>query len=58
MEKNLVVKIANGFGNQMFLYAAAYAFSKKLSIEFIWFDNKKEMKIDYKKAFFDVKYKF
>ena len=33
-------------------------FSKKLSIEFIWFDNNKEMEIDYKKAFIDVKYKF
>ena len=30
MHKNLIVKISNGFGNQMFLYAAAYAFSKKL----------------------------
>mgnify|MGYP002883908230 CR=1 FL=1 len=31
MEKNLIVKMANGFGNQMFLYASAYAFSKKLN---------------------------
>ena len=30
MDKNFIVKIANGFGNQMFLYASAYAFSKKL----------------------------
>ena len=30
MSKNLIVKIANGFGNQMFLYASSYAFSKKL----------------------------
>ena len=30
MDKNLIVKISNGFGNQMFLYASAYAFSKKL----------------------------
>ena len=30
MSKNFVTRIANGFGNQMFLYAAAYAFSKKL----------------------------
>jgi len=35
MEKNLVVKIANGFGNQMFLYAAAYAFSKKLGYKLL-----------------------
>ena len=31
MNKNLIVKISNGFGNQMFLYAAAYAFAKKLN---------------------------
>ena len=31
MKKNLIVKMANGFGNQMFLYAAAYSFSKKLN---------------------------
>ena len=30
MSKNLIIRISNGFGNQMFLYAAAYAFSKKL----------------------------
>ena len=30
MSKNLIIKISNGFGNQMFLYASAYAFSKKL----------------------------
>jgi hypothetical protein len=30
MDKNLIVKISNGFGNQMFLYATAYVFSKKL----------------------------
>ena len=31
MDKNLIVKISNGFGNQMFLYASAYAFAKKLN---------------------------
>jgi len=30
MSKNLIIKISNGFGNQMFLYASAYAFSRKL----------------------------
>ncbi len=30
MNKNLIIRISNGFGNQMFLYASAYAFSKKL----------------------------
>ena len=30
MDKNLILRISNGFGNQMFLYATAYAFSKKL----------------------------
>ena len=34
MSKFLIVKIANGFGNQMFLYAAAYAFAKKWVIKF------------------------
>ncbi len=27
---NLTAKISNGFGNQMFLYASSYAFSKKM----------------------------
>jgi len=31
MDKNLIVKISNGFGNQMFLYASAYSFAKKLN---------------------------
>ncbi len=35
-----------------------YNLSKKLSIEFTWFDNKKKMDIDYRKAFVDLKYKF
>ena len=35
MSKNLIIKIANGFGNQMFLYASAYAFSKKLGYDLL-----------------------
>jgi len=35
MNKNFIVKIANGFGNQMFLYATAYAFSKKLGYKLL-----------------------
>ncbi len=31
LNKNLIAKISNGFGNQMFLYAASYAFSKKMN---------------------------
>ena len=30
MENKLIVRIANGFGNQMFNYAAGYAFAKRL----------------------------
>ena len=29
--KKIIARISNGFGNQMFLYAAAYSFSKKLN---------------------------
>ena len=35
MNKNIIVKIANGFGNQMFLYATAYAFAKKLGYKLL-----------------------
>ena len=30
-EKKLICRISNGFGNQMFMYAASYSFSKKLN---------------------------
>ena len=30
MEKKIIVRIANGFGNQLFLYATAFAFAKRL----------------------------
>ena len=48
MSKNLIVKIANGFGNQMFLYAAAYAFSKKLGYNLL-VDDETGVKFDLKK---------
>ena len=48
MNKNLVVKISNGFGNQMFLYAAAYGFSKKLGYNLL-IDNETGINMDLKK---------
>tara|TARA_Y100000296_G_scaffold38284_1_gene44339 strand:- start:5458 stop:5787 length:330 start_codon:yes stop_codon:yes gene_type:complete len=48
MSKNLVVRISNGFGNQMFLYAAAYAFSKKLGYTLL-IDDETGIKHDIKK---------
>ena len=41
MSKNLIIKISNGFGNQMFLYASAYAFSKKLDYNLLIDDDQK-----------------
>ena len=35
MKSKLVTRISNGFGNQMFLYAAAFAFSKELNRELL-----------------------
>jgi hypothetical protein len=35
MKNNLIARISNGFGNQMFLYATAFAFSKKLNKELL-----------------------
>ena len=48
MHKNLIVKISNGFGNQMFLYAAAYAFSKKLGYNLL-IDDETGIIYDFKK---------
>ena len=48
MKKNLIIKISNGFGNQMFLYAAAYAFSKKLGYNLL-IDDETGVKQDLKK---------
>ena len=30
MSKNLIIRISNGLGNQLFMYASAYAMSKEL----------------------------
>ena len=48
MSKNLVVKISNGFGNQMFLFAAAYAFSRKLGYNLL-VDDETGVRFDLKK---------
>ena len=34
-EKKLITRISNGFGNQLFLYAASYAFSKSLNYKLL-----------------------
>ena len=31
MSKNLIIRISNGLGNQLFMYASAYGMSKELS---------------------------
>ena len=49
MNKFLIVKISNGFGNQMFLYAAAYAFSKKMGYELL-IDNETGINHDIRKS--------
>ena len=48
MSKNLIIRISNGFGNQMFLYAAAYAFSKKLGYNLL-IDDKTGIEQDLRK---------
>lgn len=48
MNKNLIIKISNGFGNQMFLYASAYAFSKKLGYNLL-IDDETGVMLDLKK---------
>ena len=48
MNKNLIVKISNGFGNQMFLYASAYVFSKKLGYNLL-IDDETGVKFDLRK---------
>ena len=38
MKKKLIVRIAEGLGNQLFMYANAYALSKKLNYD-LYLDN-------------------
>jgi hypothetical protein len=49
MNKFLIAKISNGFGNQMFLYAAAYAFSKKMGYKLL-IDNETGVNHDIRKS--------
>ena len=36
MEKNLVIRLSNNLGNQMFMYAAGYAASRKMNRNFYY----------------------
>ncbi len=49
MKKYIVVKIANGFGNQMFLYSAAYSFAKKMGYDLL-IDNETGINHDIRKS--------
>ena len=58
MSKKLVVRIANGLGNQLFIYASAYAFAKQLNRELL-IDEKsgflnEERKIKYELSYFNI----
>ena len=58
MSKKLVVKISNGLGNQIFIYASAYAFAKQLNRELL-IDEKsgflnEERKIKYELSYFNI----
>ena len=69
MSQKLVARIANGLGNQLFIYASAYAFAKQLNRELL-IDEKsgflnEERKIKYELSYFNIssklsenKYKF
>ena len=35
MNKKLIIRLSNNIGNQMFMYAAAYAFAKKINAELL-----------------------
>ena len=46
MSKNLIIRISNGLGNQLFMYASAYAMSKELS---------RKLLIDNESSFYSTK---
>ena len=58
MKKKLIVRVANGLGNQLFIYATAYAFAKQLDRELL-IDEKsgflnEERKIKYELDSFNI----
>jgi len=58
MSKKLIVRIANGLGNQLFIYASAFAFAKQLNRELL-IDEKsgflnEERKIKYELSNFNI----
>ena len=47
-----------GVGHKGHVVNLGYAFSKKFSFEFTWFENEKNMTTDYQRMFLDLKYKY
>ena len=65
MDRIIIAKISEGLGNQLFMYANAYAISKKFDLNLVEVKNeilKHSKKYDYIKSFnmekFDLKYSF
>ena len=48
MSKKIILRLSNGIGNQMFMYASAYSISKRLN---------RELFLDDETAFLSKKYK-
>ena len=44
MKKNLIFRLSNELGNQLFMYAAGYSFAKKLNRNF-YIDNETAFKL-------------